>query len=287
MACVVKRTFLEVPDETTTLVSLRGRTQSDSCVAYGCGGDDLGVSGEFCDETSECDAQMSEASTTDCEDNESDSDASSVEMAATADSLRPQPVLASGFVMCYPVAVPVPVVQVTVHQNTVTKKPVTSPPGNWTMVSDTKKDNRTTIVIRNLPNSYTRKFLLDLLDTHGFQNDYRFVYVPMDFKREAGLGYAFVCFEEPAAAQRAKLQLDGFKDWAFPSRKVCETCWSDAIQGVDAYVERYRNSPIMHDTVPDEYKPAIFLKGVRMTYPAPTKQLQPAKDRNTFQFCRK
>merc|ERR1719240_884687 len=99
--------------------------------------------------------------------------------------------------MCYPVAVPVPVVQVTVHQNTVTKKPVTSPPGNWTMVSDTKKDNRTTIVIRNLPNSYTRKFLLDLLDTHGFQNDYRFVYVPMDFKREAGLGYAFVC---PAAA---------------------------------------------------------------------------------------
>jgi len=152
---------------------------------------------------------------------------------------------------------------------------------------DNKKDDRTTIVIRNLPNSYTRKFLMDLLDAHGFQNDYRFVYVPMDFKREAGLGYAFVCFEEPAAAQQAKLQLNGFKDWAFPSRKVCETCWSDAIQGVDAYVERYRNSPIMHDTVPDEYKPAIFLKGVRMSYPAPTKLLQPAKDRDTFLFSKK
>ena len=31
--------------------------------------------------------------------------------------------------------------------------------------------------------------------------------------------------------------------------------WSHPYQGLDAHIERYRNSPVMHEDVPDEYKP--------------------------------
>merc|ERR1740120_413238 len=51
---------------------------------------------------------------------------------------------------------------------------------------------RTTIMLRNIPNDYTRDMLLELLDSEGLASLYDFVYLPSDFKRWQGLGYAFV-----------------------------------------------------------------------------------------------
>ena len=51
---------------------------------------------------------------------------------------------------------------------------------------------------------------------------------------------------------------DGFCDWCLPSSKVCEVKLSGPHQGFQAHVDRYRNSPVMHRSVPDEYKPMIF-----------------------------
>jgi len=142
-----------------------------------------------------------------------------------------------------------------------------------------EEDTRTTLILRNIPNNYTRDVLVALLDAEGFKDDYSFVYLPTDFKTLAAFGYAFVCFSEPGAAQRAMRHFQGFSRWALPSRKVCEPCWSDPIQGVRAHVERYRNSPIMHDSVPDEYKPALFAKGRRVAFPKPTKLISRPKGR--------
>jgi len=140
-------------------------------------------------------------------------------------------------------------------------------------------DVRTTLILRNLPNSYSRDGLVGLLDAEGFRMDYSFVYLPTDFKRDAGFGYAFVNFAEPAAARRAKQHFQGFNRWGFPSRKVCEACWSDPVQGLQAHVDRYRNSPIMHVSVPEKYRPAVYVKGVQVAFPAPTKALQAPKQR--------
>jgi hypothetical protein len=136
----------------------------------------------------------------------------------------------------------------------------------------------TTVMMRNLPNNYTRDMLLELLDHHDFLHGYDLVYLPIDFQTEAGLGYAFVNLVTPEEAERFRRHFHGFSDWRVTSEKVCEVSWSDALQGIEAHVERYRNSPVMHESVPDLFKPALFDKaGNRVPFPEPTKTIRPPR----------
>ena len=50
-------------------------------------------------------------------------------------------------------------------------------------------DTRTTIMLRNLPRSFTRAVLFEILEDRGFRGGFNFVYVPSDFARGACLGY--------------------------------------------------------------------------------------------------
>jgi len=136
------------------------------------------------------------------------------------------------------------------------------------------EDTRTTLMLRNLPNDYNRELFLDMLDEECLAGEYDFVYFPVDFQTGSGLGYAFVNFTSHEEAVRAWQLLDGFKDWVVGSTKVCEARWSNPVQGLTANVQRYRNSPVMHDKVPDSYKPVVFSNGVRVEYPAPKKPIK-------------
>jgi len=132
----------------------------------------------------------------------------------------------------------------------------------------------TTVMLRNLPNNYSRAMLLKLIDAEGFGNQYDFIYLPMDFKSHASLGYAFVNLVTAELAQRFFETFEGFHRWVVPSQKVCSVNWSHPYQGLDAHIERYRNSPVMHEDVPDEYKPMVFKNGERFAFPPPTKKLK-------------
>jgi len=135
---------------------------------------------------------------------------------------------------------------------------------------------RTTVMLRNIPNNYTRAMLLELLDSQGLIGRYDFVYLPFDFKTEAGLGFAFVNLLTPEDAELCKVHLTGFRSWAIPSGKICEVGWSGADQqGLDANIERYRNSSVMHQSVPDELKPVKFMNGVQVPFPKPTRKVWP------------
>jgi len=139
---------------------------------------------------------------------------------------------------------------------------------------------RTTVMLRNLPNNYNREMLLEMLDGAGFNGLYDFIYLPIDFKSGACLGYAFVNLVEPSVVASFWERFHGFSDWVLPSRKVCGVSWSDPHQGYEAHVERYRNSPIMHGTVPDEYRPVIFVGGQRAVFPPPSKVPRAPRIRN-------
>merc|ERR1712039_54270 len=119
----------------------------------------------------------------------------------------------------------------------------------------------------------TREMLLKLLDKHGFCGLYNFIYLPTDFKRRAGLGYAFVNMATQQAAERMFEVLQGFTAWPYSSAKVLEVAWGEPLQGLEAHIERYRNSPVLHRDVPDKYKPMLFEGGVQVPFPPPTKRL--------------
>lgn len=136
---------------------------------------------------------------------------------------------------------------------------------------------RTTIMLRNIPNNYNRDMVLELLDAEGFATRYDFVYLPMDFHRTAGLGYAFVNLVSVSTAEEMKSHFHGFTAWKLASQKVCEVAWGEPLQGLEAHIERYRNSPVMHEDVPDKYKPVLYRNGERIPFPAPTKRLRPPR----------
>lgn len=136
-------------------------------------------------------------------------------------------------------------------------------------------EDQTTVMLRNLPNNYTRDMLLTLLDDKGFAGRFDFVYLPMDFCRDANLGYAFVNLCDTKTLRQMWRRFEGFCDWAVPSSKVCEVKLSGPHQGFMEHMERYRNSPVMHRSVPDAYKPIIFQDGVRIAFPRPTKRIKP------------
>mmetsp|Transcript_711 Transcript_711/g.1224 ORF Transcript_711/g.1224 Transcript_711/m.1224 type:complete len:298 (-) Transcript_711:351-1244(-) len=135
-------------------------------------------------------------------------------------------------------------------------------------------DGNTTVMLRNLPNNYSRNMLLDLLDGQGFCGLYDFVYMPMDFSKRANLGYAFVNLLTPQVAVKLWEAMDGFLDWSIPTAKVCKVGWSHPHQGLQANLNRYRNSPVMHESVPEEYKPVLFFNGVPQQMPPPTRKLK-------------
>lgn len=141
---------------------------------------------------------------------------------------------------------------------------------------------QTTLMLRNVPTTYSRAVLLELLRKKGFGGQFDFVYLPMDFKSHNSLGYAFVNLRSAEQATHCWEAFDGYR-WEQEEGKheegsdgdaTCNVSWSCPYQGLEAHVERYRNSPIMHDDMPDDYKPAVFDGEKRVPFPPPTKKLK-------------
>jgi len=130
------------------------------------------------------------------------------------------------------------------------------------------RKERTTLMMRNLPNDYTRDKLVQVLDAEGFARCYDFVYLPMDHDTAKGVGYAFVNLVDPALVACFTCCFEGYSKWSNRSEKVCQVTWSDREQGLKANIKRYRFSPVMHPSVADECKPCLFSNGVRVPFPA-------------------
>jgi hypothetical protein len=126
--------------------------------------------------------------------------------------------------------------------------------------------DRTTLVLRKLPKNVTRTSLLEMLDTAGLKGLYDFVYLPMDFKKGKVFGYAIVNFVANERAEQASSHFAG---------AGVNIDWSDSHQGFEELIQRYRDSPIMHPSMPETSKPIIFSNGLVVPFPNPTKRVQP------------
>jgi hypothetical protein len=142
---------------------------------------------------------------------------------------------------------------------------------------DEHKETRTTVMIRDLPDHFTRLSLLKLLDAQGFFGRFDFLYLPVDFKHNKNLGYALINLVSPSEALRFTKHFNGFSKWDTPSDRVCSVGWCSPQQGLQAHVERYRNSPVMHESVPEEWRPLLLSHGVPIPFPPPTQKVKAPK----------
>jgi len=137
---------------------------------------------------------------------------------------------------------------------------------------------QTTLMLKQLPQHYGREMLAELLDSMGFAGLYDFIYMPMNLLTKSSFTYAFVNMISPEAADGCRQKLDGFSQWQLPSPKACVALWA-VQQGLYANIERYRNSPVMHPSVPSDFKPALYKDGVHIAFPPPTRELKAPKAR--------
>lgn len=139
---------------------------------------------------------------------------------------------------------------------------------------------RTTIIFRNLPSDCTRDDLIRALESQGFSGLFDFVHVPVNFQAMVGNGYGLVNMVSNAAAERALLYFQGWSQWQTEASPACDLGWSNALQGLTAHVDRYRDSPVMHESIGEQFKPALFSAGIRIAFPEPTKQLRAPRVRH-------
>ncbi|KAK1304476.1 hypothetical protein QJS10_CPB11g01188 [Acorus calamus] len=133
-----------------------------------------------------------------------------------------------------------------------------------------QEEQRTTVMIKNIPNKYSREMFIKFLDDHCKEvNDkaklenpsepsisaYDFLYLPMDFRNKCNLGYAFVNFTTPNGASKLYNTYENYAWRKFMSKKVCRICYA-RIQGKEALELHFKKSTFRCDS--DEFLPIVF-----------------------------
>jgi len=139
---------------------------------------------------------------------------------------------------------------------------------------EVQEQPKTTLMLRNLPQGFTRATLEELLDLEGFATRYDFLYMPAQLATGACFGYALINMVTPIDAKVFIAHFDGFQSWPLPSDKRAEAHISEELQGLSDQLERYRNSPLMHPSIPEVLRPALYKNGQRVAFPPPTKELK-------------
>jgi len=141
----------------------------------------------------------------------------------------------------------------------------------------------TTVMLRNIPNKYTREMLIKQLSI-DFHGQFDFMYLPIDFKNKCNVGYSFINFRTVEACNRFVKVFHGVDVCkclpGLNSKKVVEVMPA-RVQGLAENVRRLRNSPVMNQLVDHpEWMPLIFNdSGEEEPFPNPEQPLPPVKPR--------
>lgn len=141
----------------------------------------------------------------------------------------------------------------------------------------------TTVMLRNIPNKYTREMLIKQLNQE-YMGAFDFMYLPVDFRNKCNMGYGFINFRTPELCERFVTQFHGVDvRTCLPglnSKKVAEVTPA-RVQGLEENVRRLRNSPVMNQlSEHPEWMPLLFNEhGEEEDFPAPDAPLPPVKPR--------
>jgi hypothetical protein len=146
-------------------------------------------------------------------------------------------------------------------------------PASWADVVDDDEDDdcRTTVMLRGLAETMDRDSLMTILGRTQFRSCFDFVYLPGDFNTLRPQGFAFVNFLDHHTALRFQ------QDLPRELGSDVQVLWSDKEQGIDENVARYRNSPVMHNSLPEQFRPVLLRNGAVVSFPKPTKAIKAPK----------
>lgn len=120
------------------------------------------------------------------------------------------------------------------------------------------EERRKTVMLRNIPNSFSQKTLLSIL-TSIIPASYEFVYMPVDVHTKSNLGFGYVSVSD---TQSLILLYKAMHLHCWPntnSKKVCEVVFA-RIQGHHDLRRMSKNWSIMK--LPEEYHPLFFKREV-------------------------
>lgn len=131
-------------------------------------------------------------------------------------------------------------------------------------------DERTTVMIRNIPKTFSQTFFLSILNARFPNGTFNFVYLPMDLMNGVNVGYAFINFHN-AKTIIPFYNFFNSKTWklilqtldipgarAFEpdiSKRTCKVTYA-RIQGLEQLCEHFRSSSIMNQ--PDSIRPYFY-----------------------------
>jgi len=137
----------------------------------------------------------------------------------------------------------------------------------------------TTVVIKNLPDGFTRDALAALLVCLGYGGLFDMIYVPCDYSDLAPYAYAFCNMKTHENALQLKQALHG-RTWGLDTGKVCEVRFATT-QGFGANVDRYRNMPCNHESIRDQFGPMVYDRIAQPFLIQPSQYIVPPKAKKT------
>lgn len=131
-------------------------------------------------------------------------------------------------------------------------------------------DQRTSLMIRNIPNKYTQQEFINEINSHRELRDkFDFFYLPIDFKNKCNIGYCFLNVGSCVDIVDF-YQIFNNRVWTkYNSDKVCLISYAK-IQGKESLVNRFKNSSLMKKHY--EFRPLLFyshgpMKGKSQPFP--------------------
>eukprot|EP00435_Cladocopium_sp_Y103_P060210 s47_g22.t1 len=105
-------------------------------------------------------------------------------------------------------------------------------------VANLFSDDKTTVMMRNIPNRYTCEELLSEVMMAGFDEAFDFFYLPMDFKTKRNRGYGFINFHTADIAKDFAMAFHRRQLSLYSSKKIVEVAPA-VTQGYTANMTKY------------------------------------------------
>ncbi len=124
-----------------------------------------------------------------------------------------------------------------------------------------QQDTRTTIMIKNIPNKFTREMLISIID-YKFKGCYDLLIFPQDANKCKNFGYGFINFIHPFYIPYFYFLFDHNTWSGTNSQKICELSYSK-IQGKNQLLKHYPNKIIYVNIEGEKFKnnvnPKLFI----------------------------